>query len=135
MKRLLLNAFLGCFFVMAALFSSEAVAQNVFSGEPVQWVGRPNGYSTTPYNSDYRTTIYRKVSTTATNPSDGRGQWTTTINVQNSGGNIAPDNMPGGGGAGWLLISGPSGNRFQNKWNFNGVGQAALNAVNRKAHP
>ena len=130
MKRLLLNAFLGCFFVMAALFSSEAVAQNVFSGEPVQWVGRPNGYSTTPYNSDYRTTIYRKVSTTATNPSDGRGQWTTTINVQNSGGNITPDNMPGGGGAGWLLISGPDFNRFQNKWNFDGVGQAALNSIN-----
>ena len=130
MKRLLLNVFLGCFYVMVVLFSVETTAQNVFSGEPVQWVGRPNGYSTTPYNSDYRTTGYRKISTTATNPNDGRGQWATTINVQSSGGNIAPDNMPGGGGAGWLLISGPSSNRFQNKWNFNGVGQAALNAVN-----
>jgi hypothetical protein len=92
-------------------------AQNVFSGEPVQWVGRPNGYSTTPYNSDYRTTGYRKISTTSSNPADGRGHWATTINVQSSGGNITPDNMPGGGGAGWLLISGPSSNRFQNKWN------------------
>ncbi len=130
MKRFLLNAFLGCFYLVVALFSVETSAQNIFSGEPIQWAGRPNGYSTTPYNSDYRTTIYRKISTTTSNPSDGRGQWATTINVQTSGGNIAPDNMPGGGGAGWLLISGPSGNRFQNKWNFNGVGQAALNAIN-----
>ncbi|MBL0052702.1 MAG: hypothetical protein IPP29_14905 [Bacteroidetes bacterium] len=121
------------FFAWAAcvcIMPAPATAQNVFSGEPVQWVGRPNGYSTTPYNSDYRTTVYRKVSTTVANPADGRGQWATTINVQNSGGNITPDNMPGGGGAGWLLISGPSGNRFQNKWNFTGVGQGALNAIN-----
>lgn len=112
------------------LFSVQSFAQNVFNGEPVQWVGRPNGYSTTPYNSDYRTTSYRRVSTNSVFPTDGRGQWATTINVQNSGGNIAPDNMPGGGGSGWLLISGPSGNRFQNKWNFNGIGQAAINGIN-----
>ena len=62
MKSLLL--FLGV--SLTALFLQTSVqAQNVFSGEPVQWVGRPNGYSTTPYNSDYRTTVYRKVSTTA----------------------------------------------------------------------
>jgi hypothetical protein len=115
---------------IALLAQTNIQAQNVFSGEPVQWVGRPNGYSTTPYNSDYRTMGYRKISTTVSNPNDGRGQWTTTINVQSSGGDIAPDNMPGGGGAGWLLISGPSGNRFQNKWNFSGVGQGALNSVN-----
>jgi hypothetical protein len=123
MKKFLL---LGGMFLLPYLIQ----AQNVFSGEPIQWVGRPNGYTTTPYNSDYRTTGYRKVSTTTSNPSDGRGQWATTINVQSSGGNITPDNMPGGGGAGWLLISGPSGNRFQNKWNFSGVGQAGLNAIN-----
>ena len=99
MKRFLLKVFLGCFYVLIGFSSFESLAQNIFNGEPVQWVGRPNGYSTTPYNSDYRTTIYRKVSTTASNPSDGRGQWTTTINVQSSGGNITPDNMPGGGGA------------------------------------
>jgi hypothetical protein len=123
MKKFL---FLGGMFLLPYLIQ----AQNIFSGEPIQWVGRPNGYSTTPYNSDYRTTGYRKVSTTTNNPSDGRGQWATTINVQSSGGNITPDNMPGGGGAGWLLISGPSGNRFQNKWNFSGIGQAGLNAIN-----
>jgi hypothetical protein len=127
MKKLLL--LLGVCF-LSLLLQTNVQAQNVFSGEPVQWVGRPNGYSTTPYGSDYRTTVYRKVSTTVSNPSDGRAQWSTTINVQSSGGDIAPDNMPGGGGAGWLLISGPSGNRFGNKWNFNGVGQGALNAVN-----
>ncbi|WP_290839093.1 T9SS type A sorting domain-containing protein [Flavobacterium sp.] len=112
------------------LCSVAGWSQNVFSGEPVQWAGRPNGYATTPYNSDYRTLGYRKISTTTSNPSDGRGQWSTTINVQPTGGNVAPDNMPGGGGAGWLLISGPSSNRFQNKWNFNGVGQAGLNSIN-----
>ena len=115
---------------MLALFSDTLFAQNVFSGEPVQWVGRPNGYNTNPYNSDYRTLTYRRVSTQAANPLDGRGQWVTTINVAPSGGNITPDNMPGGPGAGWLLISGPSSNRFQNKWNFNGIGQAALNSYN-----
>ncbi|MES2847559.1 MAG: hypothetical protein V4685_00775, partial [Bacteroidota bacterium] len=115
---------------IALLSQTNVQAQNVFSGEPVQWAGRPNGYSTTPYGGDYRTTIYRKISTTVSNPTDGRAQWTTTINVQSSGGDITPDNMPGGGGAGWLLISGPSGNRFQNKWNFDNVGQGALNAIN-----
>lgn len=105
-------------------------AQNIFSGEPVQWVGRPNSYSTDPYNADYRTTTYRKIATTDADPTDGRGQWSTTINVQTTGGDIAPDNMPGGAGAGWLLISGPSGNRFQNKWNFTGVGQGAVNSIN-----
>ena len=85
-------------------------------------VGSFNGYVTTPYNSDYRTTGYRKVSTTASNPSDGRGQWATTINVQNLGGDVTPANMTGGGGNGFLFISGPSSNRFQNKWVFSGVG-------------
>ena len=115
-------------FVLTA--GQSLIAQNIFGGEPVQWVGRPNGYSTEPYNSDYRTLAYRTLATTDINPTDGRGQWSTTINVQTSGGDITPDNMPGGSGAGWLLISGPSGNRFQNKWNFGGVGQGAVNSVN-----
>ena len=32
----------------------------LINGEPVQVVGSFNGYSATPYNSDYRTTGYRK---------------------------------------------------------------------------
>ncbi len=130
MKQKLLKIMNLTLYAFIVIFTFDAAAQNVFSGEPVQWVGRPNGYSTEPYNSDYRTLGYRKISTTIANPADGRGQWATTINVQPAGGNIAPDNMPGGGGAGWLLISGPSSNRFQNKWNFNGVGQAASNSIN-----
>jgi hypothetical protein len=39
-------------------------------------------------------------------------------------------NMAGGGGNGFLFISGPSGNRYQNKWVFNGVGQGALDGIN-----
>lgn len=124
LQRLLL-----CFSVFLSI-PSNGIAQNIFSGEPVQVVGSFNGYSTTPYNSDYRTTGYRKVSTTASNPSDGRGQWATTINVQSSGGNVTPVNMTGGGGNGFLFISGPSSNRFLNKWVFSGVGQGSLNTVN-----
>ncbi len=117
-------------FFLALLSGSIAYAQNIFNGEPVQVVGSFNGYATTPYNSDYRTTAYRRVTTTGGTPTDGRGQWKTTIDVQNSGGNVTPINMPGGGGNGFLFISGPSANRFQNKWVFSGVGQATLDAVN-----
>jgi hypothetical protein len=130
MKHILLKTLYSFLYLFIVMISIDAAAQNIFSGEPVQWVGKPNGYATEPYNADYRTLVYRKVSTTTANPSDGRGQWTTTINVQTSGGNIAPDNMPGGSSAGWLLISGPSGSRFANKWNFNGIGQATTNSIN-----
>ncbi|MCX6324918.1 MAG: hypothetical protein NTZ41_11995, partial [Sphingobacteriales bacterium] len=128
-KKQLLLKWIGLLLLSCFTFG-QTIAQNVFSGEPVQWVGQPNGYNTNPYNSDYRTTIYRKVSTTVSNPSDGRGQWATTVNVQNTGGDVTPFNMPGGGGVGWLLISGPGSGRFNNKWNFNGIGQAAVNSIN-----
>jgi hypothetical protein len=124
-----------CKFLLSAIlfsvvFSTTILAQNVFSGEPVQVVGSFNGYATTPYNSDYRTTTYRKVSTTTANPKDGRGQWATTINVAATGGDTTPINMAGGSGNGFLFITGPTTNRYQNKWVFNGVGQAAVNGVN-----
>lgn len=106
------------------------VAQNIFSAEPIQVVGAFNGYSTTPYGSDYRTSSYRRVSTNTGAPVDGRGQWHTKINVQASGGDIVPLNMAGGGGNGFLFISGPAGNRFQNKWVFSNIGQAAINSIN-----
>jgi hypothetical protein len=101
----------------------------------VNFVGRINGYSQ-PINctgGDYRVLNYRRVSATSGNPVDGRGQWFTTVNVQSSGGNVTPDNMPGGGGAGFLFTSGGGcGNTgtYLNKWNFGGVGQASLDAVN-----
>jgi len=116
------------------VFSTTSQAQNIFSGEPVQVVGSFNGYATTPYNTDYRTTAYRKVSTTTANPKDGRGQWATTINVAATGGDVTPTNMTGGGGNGFLFISGPSTNRFQNKWVFGGVGQATINSVNSSVY-
>jgi hypothetical protein len=130
MQKRLPGVSLLCFFIL--LLCPTAKAQNIFGPEGVNWVGSIQGYSQ-PANGavgDYRVLKYRKVSTTATNPTDGRGQWATTINVQTSGGNVTPLNMPGGGGNGWLLTSGPSGGQFNNKWNFGGVGQAALNAVN-----
>jgi hypothetical protein len=113
------------------LFSqTSATAQNIFSGERVQLVGSFNGYATTPYGTDYRTTTYRRVTVSSGTPADGRGQWFTTVNIQNSGGDATPINMPGGGGNGFLFISGPSANRFQNKWVFSGVGQGNVDAVN-----
>lgn len=117
--------------LFVAFASSEISAQNVFSGEPVQYVGRNNTYTAVPNASpDYRTHGFRRVSVTAGAPTDGRGQWKATINVQSSGGNVTPDNMPGGATAGFLLISGPDVNHFQNKWAFGGVGQAAIDGIN-----
>ncbi len=119
--------------MLVILFASQVVsAQNIFSGEGVNWVGQINGYSQ-PTNlaaGDYRVLQYRKVSTTATNPGDGRGQWATTINVQATGGNVTPLNMAGGNGNGFIFTSGPPAGQFNNKWNFAGVGSGSLNAVN-----
>jgi hypothetical protein len=118
-----------CFF-LSAVVPVSLQAQNIFSGERVQVVGAFNGYVTTPYGTDYRTSNYRRVSVTSGTPSDGRGQWSTTINVQSSGGDATPINMPGGGGNGFLFISGPSANRFLNKWVFSGVGQGNVDGFN-----
>lgn len=128
-----MRKFMICIAFAAIIFSNAAPnvrAQNIFSGERVQVVGSFNGYATTPYGTDYRTNTYRRVSTQTGTPVDGRGQWTTTINVQNSGGDVTPINMPGGGGNGFLFISGPAANRYQNKWVFSGVGQGTVNGFN-----
>ncbi|MFM2358863.1 MAG: hypothetical protein RLY16_856, partial [Bacteroidota bacterium] len=118
--------------VASVALPNELKSQNIFGGEGVNWVGSINGYSqpTNLNNSDYRVLKYRKISTTVANPNDGRGQWVTTVNVQSSGGNVTPLNMPGGGGNGFLFTSGPSGNQFANKWVFSGVGQGAINGIN-----
>jgi len=106
--------------------ATSAVAQNVFSGEPVQIVGPFNNYSPSPYASDYRTMSYRRISTTNGFPTDGRGQWATTINVNASGGDINPITMSGGSNNGFLFISGPANNRFQNKWAFANIGSGVI---------
>ncbi len=116
--------------LISGFFPFKGFAQNIYSGERVQIVGAFQGYTTTPYGTDYRTTTYRRVSIDSTNPTDGRGQWVTTINVQNTGGDVTPTNMLGGGGNGFLFISGPLSSPYTNKWAFNGKGQAANNAVN-----
>lgn len=108
------------------LIINRNFAQNIFSGEPVQVVGQMNGYSTAAGSNS----SYRRVSVGTGTPTDGRGQWVKTYNVQSSGGDFTPINMTGGGGNGFLFISGPSGNRFQNKWVFSGTSAASLNAVN-----
>ena len=76
-----------------------ATAQsNIYGPEKVMVVGAFNGFVTTPFDADYRTMNYRKLSFTAGSPTDGRGQWVTTINAQPAGGDIMPINMNGGGG-------------------------------------
>jgi hypothetical protein len=118
-KSILCGVFLG-------LFATGTNAQNIFSGEPVQVVGSMNNYNT---GSAFNTT-YRRVSVNAGNPTDGRGQWVKTYNAQPSGGDVTNTNMAGGGGNGFLFISGPSASRFQNKWVFAGIGQARLDSIN-----
>ncbi len=116
-----------------------AVAQNITtcgSTGGVNMVGSMQGYSQ-PINcaANYRVLTYRKVSTTVVNPTDGRGQWKTTSNVQASGGDYAPSNMSGGGGGGggFLLTNGDvCGNtgQYTRKWVFPSAYQATLNAIN-----
>jgi len=101
-------------------------AQNIFSLEPVKVLGAMNSYDT----SSNSNTVYRRLSVTSGNPTDGRGQWVKTYNVQSSGGNFVPVNMTGGTNNGFLFISGPATNRFANKWTFLGTGSATLNAIN-----
>ncbi len=108
---------------------------NIFGGDGVNFVGQINAYSQ-PTNctyGDYRVLQYRKVNTTAVAPTDGRGQWVTTVNVQASGGNVTPLNMSGGSSAGFLFTSGggcgATGN-YTNKWAFGGVGQGSVDAIN-----
>jgi hypothetical protein len=117
--------------VLVGLLTVNGISQNIFNGERVQVVGTFNGYTTAPYGTDYRTTTYRKVSTTAIDPKDGRGQWATTINVAAVSGDVVPINMPGGGGNDFLFISGPADNRFANKWAFGSVKQGSMNGVSK----
>ena len=112
--------------ILSFVNTKDSTAQNIFSGEPVQVVGSMNSYSTgTASNS-----IYRRVSVNTGNPVDGRGQWVKTYRAAPSGGNVTNSNMSGGSGNGFLFISGPSTNRFQNKWVFSNVSQAKLDSTN-----
>ncbi len=100
----------------------------------VNLVGSMQGYSQpTNCSVNYRVLNYRKVSTTALNPTDGRGQWKTTCNVQASGGDFVPSNMTGGGGSGFLFTNGDvCGNTgaYTRKWVFPSNYQGNLNGIN-----
>ncbi len=116
---------------------SATVTTNINNGG-VNIVGQfqnPTAYSqpTNCASGDYRVLQYRKVSTTISNPSDGRGQWATTVYAASSGGQAWAGNYPGGSSNGFLFTNGGGcGNTgtYDNKWNFSGVGQAAMNSVN-----
>lgn len=130
MKALRLLLF-GLLASITFLSGEKASAQNIFNGEGVNWVGQINGYAQpTNLSANYRVLTYRRYSVATGTPTDGRGQWTTTVNVQNTGGNVTPLNMTGGINNGFIFTSGPSGGQFNNKWAFTGVGQAGINAVN-----
>lgn len=93
--------------------------QNI--ADRVQVTGTFNGNNPQPYGADYRTTTYRRLSIATGNPTDGRGQWNTTINVQPAGGDIQPISMTGGSN-GFEFISGPAANRFAHRWAINNGG-------------
>ena len=127
MKDMNLNRNFIAFLLISLFTINSLIGQNIYNLEPIQVVGQMNGYSTS-INSN---TTYSKISTSAIgNPIDGRGLWLKTYNVQSSGGDFTPRTMSGGSGAGFLFISGPSTNRFANKWVFSGVAQGSINAVN-----
>lgn len=115
--------------VIGLLGIGTAYSQNIFIWERVQVVDAFQGYSTVPYGTDYRTTSYRLLSTQTGTPVDGRGQWSTTVNIQNNGSDAKPINMTGGN-SGFFFITGPKATPFQNKWVFASQGQAALDKVN-----
>jgi hypothetical protein len=102
--RIRTNSILKVFFsllILAKIGLNSSNAQYIFGLEPIQVVGQMNGYSTAAGSNS----SYRKVSVTSGNPTDGRGQWFKTYNVQSSGGDFTPRNMTGGGGSGFLFIS------------------------------
>jgi Bacterial Ig-like domain (group 2). len=90
--------------------------------------------------NDKRVLQYRKVSTTTSNPDDGRGQWATTLQAVSNpstnlylgevyAGNYDPNNYNDG----FLFTNGGGcGNTgtYDNKWNFSGNGQCGLDDVN-----
>jgi hypothetical protein len=126
MKLLLLKVSCLTLVILFAFSSLHLHAQNIFSGEPVQVTGSMNSYGT----SAAANATYRRITTTIGNPTDGRGQWVKTYNAQVTGGDVSNSNMAGGSNAGFLFISGPSTNRFQNKWVFNTVVQARRDSIN-----
>ena len=111
---------------ISILIVEKNYCQNIYSGEPVQVVGSMNTYSTASTSNS----IYRRVSVNTGNPNDGRGQWIKTYHAAVSGADITNSNMLGGPGNGFLFISGPASNRFQNKWVFSSIAQAKLDSTN-----
>lgn len=105
------------------------------SGGGVNWVGANQGY-TQPVNCNGSSPFvmkYRRLATTANAPTDGRGQWFTTLNAQSTGGDVTLQDMGGGGGNGFLFTNegncGVTGG-YINKWVFSGVGQGGINQIN-----
>lgn len=126
MKKLVTKTIKFIIVAIILLGINKITAQNIFSLEPVKVLGAMNSYDT----SSNSNTFYRRLSITTGNPTDGRGQWVKTYNVQNSGGDFIPINMVGGSPNGFLFISGPPSNRYTNKWVFSSTSAATLNAIN-----
>jgi hypothetical protein len=121
---------------VALLFiGQQAYTQNIPVADGVNWVAANNGY-TQPINGSAVANVlaYRKVSTTTSNPVDGRGQWYATLNAQASGGDVINQNMAGGTGDGFLLTSGGgAGNpgTYANIWGVASPSAFAINSVSQ----
>lgn len=123
---------------IALTASYTSLPTNIASDPGINWVGSnqtPTAYAQ-PINCSGTSPFvlkYRRVATTANNPSDGRGQWTTTLNAQASGADVSTTNMTGGTNSGFLFTSGGTcgtAGTYANKWVFAGIGSAALNQIN-----
>lgn len=123
---------------IALTASYTSLPTNIASNPGINWVGSnqtPTTYAqpincsgTSPY-----VLKYRRVATTANNPSDGRGQWTTTLNAQASGADVSTTNMTGGTNSGFLFTSGGTcgaTGTYDNKWVFGGLASATRDVVN-----
>lgn len=118
--------------------SYTALPTNVASNPGINWVGSnqtPTAYAQ-PLNCSGTSPFvlkYRRVATTVNNPSDGRGQWTTTLNAQASGADVSTTNMTGGTNSGFLFTSGGScgfTGLYTDKWVFGSAVSATRDVVN-----
>jgi hypothetical protein len=118
--------------------SFATLPTNIVDGG-VNWVGVNQGYAQ-PINCNGASPFvmkYRRVATTTSNPSDGRGQWFTTLNAQPSGGDVTTQNMGGGSNNGFLFTNGgncgETGN-YSHKWVFSNAGSGALDQINENIY-
>ncbi|HSC54202.1 MAG TPA: hypothetical protein VLC98_11290 [Phnomibacter sp.] len=101
----------------------------------INWIGANQGY-VQPTNCDgfsSQVMKYRRINTATNAPTDGRGQWFTTLQAAASGGNVLLSNMTGGAGNGFRFTNGGtcgSAGINTNSWAFVSAAAASLDQIN-----